>query len=165
MKFDKNEFVQLIEEHSRMIYKISGAYAKTTAEREDIISETVLQLWRTSGRFEAKCKLSTWVYRVALNTAMNFRRKQVKETLFLPTDFGASDHFKNLIEAEQSPELDILYQCIDELDEINKAIILLYLDGNQHEEIAEIIGMSKTNVGTRIGRIKEQLKRSATSKI
>lgn len=96
---------------------------------------------------------------------MNFNRKHKKETLFLPTDFSAADQFKSLIEAEQTPELDILYQCIDELDEINKAIILLYLDGNQHEEIAEVIGISKTNVGTRIGRIKEQLKKSATSKI
>jgi len=165
MGIGKDEFVQLIEGHSRMIYKIAGAYAKTTSEREDIISETVLQLWRTSGRFKGNCKPSTWIYRVALNTAMNIKRKKGKETLFLPTDFGAGDHFKNLIEVEQSPELDILYQCIDELDEINKAIILLYLDGNQHDQIAEITGMSKTNVGTRIGRIKEQLKKSANAKI
>jgi RNA polymerase sigma factor (sigma-70 family) len=165
MSLNKNEFVKLVEEHSRMIYKISGAYAKTTCEREDLISETVLQLWRTSVNFKGESKISTWVYRVALNTAMNFNRKHKKETLFLPTDFGATDHFKNLIEAEPTPEFEILYQCIDELDEINKAIILLYLDGNPHEGIAEIIGMSKTNVGTRIGRIKEQLKKSANSKI
>jgi len=162
---DKKDFLILVEQHSRMIYKISGAYAKTTFEREDLISETILQLWRSAGNFEGKCKISTWVYRVALNTAMNFNRRHKKETLFLPTDFGTGDHFKNLIEAEQIPELEILYQCIDELDEINKAIILLYLDGNPHDEIAEIIGISKTNVGTRIGRIKEQLKKSASTKI
>ena len=159
------EFIQLVEGHSRMIFKIAGAYTKTTSDREDLIAETVLQLWRSSGSFKGNCKVSTWVYRVALNTAMNFKRKQKSETLFLPTDFSAADQFKSLIEAEQTPELDILYQCIDELDEINKAIILLYLDGNQHEEIAEVIGISKTNVGTRIGRIKEQLKKSATAKI
>lgn len=162
---DKNEFVRLVEEHYRMIYKISGAYTKTSVERQDLISETVLQLWRTSSGFKGNCKTSTWVYRVALNTAMNFNRRHKKETLFLPTDFVSNQQFKNLIEAEQTPELDILYQCIDELDEINKAIILLYLDGNHHNEIAEIMGMSKTNVGTRIGRIKEQLKQSANSKI
>jgi RNA polymerase sigma factor (sigma-70 family) len=165
MSMDKNDFVQLVEEHSRMIYKISGAYAKTTYEREDLISETVLQLWRTSGSFKGKCKLSTWIYRVALNTAMNFNRRHKKETIFLPIDFRTGDHFKSLIETEQTPELDILYQCIEELDEINKAIILLYLDGNQHEEIADIVGISKTNVGTRIGRIKDQLKKSANAKL
>ena len=148
-----------------MIFKIAGAYTKTTFDREDLIAETILQLWRSAGSFKQNCKTSTWVYRVALNTAMNFKRKQKSETLFLPTDFSEGHQFKCLIEAEQSPELDILYQCIDELDEINKAIILLYLDGNQHEEIAEVIGISKTNVGTRIGRIKEQLKKSATAKI
>lgn len=162
---DNHEFIQLVEGHSRMIFKIAGAYTKTTSDREDLIAETILQLWRSAGSFKQNCKTSTWVYRVALNTAMNFKRKQKSETLFLPTDFSAADQFKSLIEAEQTPELDILYQCIDELDEINKAIILLYLDGNQHEEIADVIGISKTNVGTRIGRIKEQLKKSATSKI
>lgn len=162
---DKNEFIILIEEHSRMIYKISGAYTKTSYDREDLISETVLQLWRTSVNFKGKSKISTWIYRVALNTAMNFNRKHKREAFILPTDFNSGNHFKNLFEIEQSPELDILYQCIDELDEINKAIILLYLDGKPHEEIAEIIGISKSNVGTRIGRIKEQLKKSATSKI
>ncbi len=165
MDTHKLEFITLVEGHSRMIFKIAGAYTKTTSDREDLIAETVLQLWRSSGNFNGNCKVSTWVYRVALNTAMNFKRKQKSETLFLPTDFSAADQFKSLIEAEQTPELDILYQCIDELDEINKAIILLYLDGNQHEEIAEVIGISKTNVGTRIGRIKEQLKKSATAKI
>lgn len=165
MSFDSNQFVQLIEEHSRIIYKISGAYTKTTHDREDLISEILLQLWRTSNNFEGNCKVSTWVYRVALNTAMNFRRKQKNETLFSPTDFGKANQFRQIIEAEPSEELDILYQCIDELDDLNKAIILLYLDGNSHDEIAEISGISKSNVGTRIGRIKEQLKKSVNSKI
>ncbi len=164
MGISKEEFVQLIEEHSRMIYKIAGAYAKTVSDREDLISETVLQLWRTSGGFKGDSKLSTWIYRVALNTAMNFNREQKNRSLFLTTDLGKDHHFKYLIEAEPSEELEILYQCIDELDELSKAIVLLYLDGNSHEEIAEISGISKSNVGTRIGRIKEQLKKSATLK-
>jgi RNA polymerase sigma factor (sigma-70 family) len=165
MSFDNNQFVQLVEEHSRIIYKISGAYTKTSHDREDLISEILLQLWRTSSNFEGNCKVSTWVYRVALNTAMNFKRKQKNETLFTPTDFGNANQFRQIIEAEPSEELDILYQCINELDDLNKPIILLYLDGNSHDEIAEITGISKSNVGTRIGRIKEQLKKSVTSKM
>jgi RNA polymerase sigma factor (sigma-70 family) len=163
MGFDNDEFVLLVEGHSRMIYKIAGAYAKISHEREDMISEIILQLWRSSSRFEGKCKISTWVYRGALNTVMNARRQKKAENLFHITDF-AGDNFKHLIEAEPSEELELLYQCIDELGDLNKAIILLYLDGHSHEEIAEIIGMSRTNVGTRIGRIKEQLKKSATKK-
>jgi len=165
MSIDKNEFVQLVEEYFRMIYKIAGAYTKTSHDREDLIGEMVLQLWRSSGSFEGKSKLSTWVYRVALNTAMNSRRRNRNERIFFSTGSYSDADFKQLIDAEPTEELEILYQCIDELDDLNKAIILLYLDGNPHEEIAEITGMSRTNVGTRISRIKEQLRKSATQKI
>jgi len=164
MGFDENEFVKLIEEHSRMIYKIAGAYTNTTSDREDLISEIILQLWRTSDSFKGASKFSTWVYRVALNTAMNSKRKQKNEKLFLTTNFINENQFKHLIEADPSEELEILYQCIEELDDINKAIILLYLDANSYEEISAITGISKTNVGTRIGRIKEQLKKSVITK-
>lgn len=164
IRMDKTEFTGLIEKYSGMIYKIAGAYSKTTYEREELISETILQLWKTRENYSGHCKLSTWIYRVALNTALYSKRKKAKESLFQPLDFSNTHHFRNLIESEPSPELEIMYQCIGELDEINKAIILLYLDGNPHEEIAEIMGMSKTSIGTRIGRIKEQLKKSATNK-
>jgi len=80
-------------------------------------------------------------------------------------DFKKEDVFPWLAEQDNSSELEILYNCIDELNEINKAIILLYLDGNSHDEISEIMGISKTNVGTRIGRIKEQIKSLAITKI
>lgn len=165
MSIDKNEFVQLVEEYFPMIYKIAGAYTKTTHDREDLIGEMVFQLWRSSGSFEGKCKLSTWIYRVALNTAMNSRRRNHNERIFFTASSFNDTDLKHLTNAEPSEELEILYQCIDELDDLNKAVILLYLDGNPHEEIAEITGMSRTNVGTRISRIKEQLRKSATQKM
>ncbi len=165
MRIEKNDFVRLVEEHFRMIFKIAGAYTKTKHDREDLIGEIVLQLWRSSGNFKGKCKPSTWVYRVSLNTAMNSKRSVKKESLFLSTKSIGEIDIKPFFNAEPSEELEILYQCIDELDDLNKAIILLYLDGNPHEEIAEITGMSKTNVGTRISRIKEQLRKSAIKKI
>ena len=97
---------------------------------------------------------------------MNYNRKKKKDSLFsFLNDFKQADNLPWLIEQDDSTESEILYQCIDELNEINKAIILLYLDGNSHDEIADITGISKTNVGTRIGRIKEQIKNLATSKI
>jgi RNA polymerase sigma-70 factor (ECF subfamily) len=105
---------------------------------------------------------------VALNTAMNFNRKNKKASFFSFLDDYKQDEITDwLIEQEydNKTETEILYQCIDELNEINKALILLYLDGKSHEEISEIIGISKTNVGTRIGRIKEEIKNLVTSKI
>jgi DNA-directed RNA polymerase specialized sigma24 family protein len=96
---------------------------------------------------------------------MNFNRKNRKNSfLTFLDDFGKYENSNWLMEQEFDNTTEILYQCIDELIEIDKALILLYLDGNSHEEIAEITGMSKTNVGTRIGRIKEEIKNLVTSK-
>lgn len=94
--------------------------------------------------------------------------KEKKDSLFYSiNDFKKDEIIPWLVEQEQesSSELELLYTCIDELNEINKAIILLYLDGNSHDEISEIMGISKTNVGTRISRIKEQIKNLAITKI
>jgi RNA polymerase sigma-70 factor (ECF subfamily) len=97
---------------------------------------------------------------------MNYKRKKKKDSLFFYlNDLKKEDNYSWFQEQDHSSELDILYQCIDELNEINKAIILLYLDGNSHEEISEITGISKTNVGTRIARIKEQIKNLVITKI
>jgi RNA polymerase sigma-70 factor (ECF subfamily) len=99
------------------------------------------------------------MYRVALNTSMNYRRKKKRDSIF--TFWSDSKQFENLhwlTEEEDTPETELLYYCIDQLEKFNKTIILLYLDGKSHEEIALITGISKTNVGTRIGRIKKQMK-------
>lgn len=159
MNINNQEFEQLIEDHSRMIYKIAGAYCNTAADRDDLISEIILQLWQSVKNFKHQSKISTWIYRVALNTAMNASRKRKNESLFLRVDFQKTPPNIPIIEAEYTDELEILYQCINELSEINKALILLLLDGKTYDEMAEITGMSKTNVGTRINRIKEQLRK------
>jgi RNA polymerase sigma-70 factor (ECF subfamily) len=96
---------------------------------------------------------------------MNFKRKREKDRLFLLDEINQIENLNWLIEQPDSSQSEILYMCIDELNQLNKAIILLYLDGNSHDEISEITGISKTNVGTRIGRIKEQIKNLATTKI
>lgn len=159
MNINNQEFEQLIEDHSRMIYKIAGAYCNTAADRDDLISEIILQLWQSVKNFKHQSKISTWIYRVALNTAMNASRKRKNESLFLRVDFQKTPPNIPIIEAEYTDELEILYLCINELSEINKALILLLLDGKTYDEMAEITGMSKTNVGTRINRIKEQLRK------
>ncbi|HKM93695.1 MAG TPA: sigma-70 family RNA polymerase sigma factor [Prolixibacteraceae bacterium] len=159
MNINNQEFEQLIEDHSRMIYKIAGAYCNIAADRDDLISEIILQMWQSVKNFKHQCKISTWIYRVALNTAMNASRKRKNESLFLRVDFQKTPPNIPIIEAEYTDELEILYQCINELSEINKALILLQLDGKTYDEMAEITGMSKTNVGTRINRIKEQLRK------
>jgi RNA polymerase sigma factor (sigma-70 family) len=161
----KRQFLDIFEKNIGIIIKISRAYAKIPQDREDLINDITLELWKSFKNFKGNSKISTWIYRVALNTSMNYKRKKKNDSLFsFLNDFKQTDKLPWLIDRANSSESEILYKCIDELNEISKAIILLYLDGNSHDEISEITGISKTNVGTRISRIKEQLKNSATTK-
>ena len=160
------EFLNIFQKNIGIVIKISRAYTSNHQDKEDLINDIALELWKSFKRFSGNVKISTWIYRVALNTSMNYKRQKKRESLFFSlNEFKKEDNFSWLQEQDSSSGLDIIYQCIDELNEMNKAIILLYLDGNSHDEISEITGISKTNVGTRIGRIKEQIKNLATTKI
>ena len=161
----KDQFLDILEKNIGIIIKIARAYSKTLHDKEDLINDITLELWKSFGRFKGDSKISTWIYRIALNTSMNYKRKREKDRLFFLDDLKQIENQSWLIEQPDSSHSEILYQCIDELNQLNKAIILLYLDGNSHDEISDITGISKTNVGTRISRIKEQIKNLATTKI
>jgi len=161
----KEQFLDIIEKNIGIIIKIARVYTKVKQDREDLINDITLELWKSFKGFNGDSKISTWIYRVALNISMNYKRKKKNDSLFQSiNDFKKEDTYTWLVEQNDSSDLEVIYECIDELNEINKAIILLYLDGNSHEEISEIIGISKTNVGTRISRIKEQIKKNVNSK-
>jgi len=162
----KEQFLDILEKNIGILLKVSRAYAKVAQDREDLINDITLELWKSFKSFNGNSKISTWIYRVAFNTSMNYKRKKRNDSLFVSiNDFKKEDILPWLAEQENSSELEVLYHCIDELNAINKAIILLYLDGKSHDEISEIMGISKTNAGTRISRIKEQIKNLATTKI
>ena len=163
-KRQKDQFLDILEKNIGIIIKIARAYSKTFQDKEDLINDITLELWKSFGRFKGGSKISTWIYRIALNTSMNYKRKREKDRLFFLDDLKQIENLSWLIEQPDSSHSEILYQCIDELNQLNKAIILLYLDGNSHDEISDITGISKTNVGTRISRIKEQIKNLATTK-
>lgn len=156
-------FITLLEMNIGIILKISKAYTNTSQDKEDLISDIAFEMWKAFPNFQGKSKISTWIYRVALNTAMNYNRNTRRNRDFIQTAIELPNiELSN--ETDENPLIEILYDCIDELDEFNKAIVLLYLDGYDHNEISEITGISKTNVGTRISRIKEQLKSRALVK-
>lgn len=166
MTIESEPFLAVFQENIGIVLRIAKVYTSNRQDREDLINNIALELWKSFKNFNGNAKISTWIYRVALNTSMNFKRRKKKDSLFFSlNDLKRKDNYPWFQEQNEPPDLDILYQCIDELNEINKAIILLYLDGNSHEEISEITGISKSNVGTRIGRIKEQLKNLAITKI
>ena len=161
----KDQFLDILEKNIGIILKIARAYSNTLHDKEDLINDITLELWKSFGRFKGDSKISTWIYRVALNTSMNSRRKREKDKLLFLDDLKQVESLSWILEPQDSSHTEILYQCIDELNQLNKAIILLYLDGNSHDEISDITGISKTNVGTRISRIKEQIKNLAFTKI
>lgn len=161
----KDQFLDILENNIGIILKIARAYSKTISDKEDLINDITLELWKSFARFRGDSKISTWIYRIALNTSMNYKRKREKDRLFFFDDLRQIENLSWLTEQPDLSDSEILYQCIDELNQLNKAIILLYLDGNSHDEISDITGISKTNVGTRIGRIKEQIKDLVITKI
>ncbi len=161
----KDLFLDILEKNIGIIIKISGAYTNSVQDKEDLINDITLELWKSFGRFKGESKISTWIYRVALNTSMNFNRKKKSDRLYFPADLNQFENANWITEPPDSSHSEIMYRCIEELNQLNKAIILLYLDGNSYDEISEITGISRTNVGTRISRIKEQIKNMASIKI
>lgn len=153
MNRSENQFVKhFLVENQAIIYKICRAYSNSDEEFHDLTQEVAFQLWKSKDRFENKSKLSTWVYRVALNVCMSFIRSNRIKTV----EINHADAIAN--SEESKDELDILYTALKRLPENDKAIILLHLEGHKYQEIAEIMGLSNTNVGVRITRIRKKLK-------
>lgn len=156
----REKFTNLIQSHIRIIYKIVNSYCKIEDDKKDLEQEIILQLWMSFDRYNNEYKFSTWMYRVALNTAISFYRKSSKHK----ERYYDHDYTSIIIveeeekQSEKEVQLKLLQKFINELDDLNKAIMLLYLEEKSHQEIAEIIGISKSNVGTKVNRIKTKLK-------
>lgn len=159
-KGNKSElFISVINSNKGIIYKIANSYCKDSEDRNDLIQEVILRLWQSFDSYNDEYKHSTWIYRIALNAAIsNYRKEKVREKHFIPISehFFAFDDTINTNETEHN--FNLLQQFISELKELDKALMLLYLQEKTHFEIAEILGISVSNVGTKIGRIKVILK-------
>ncbi|HEX4495910.1 MAG TPA: sigma-70 family RNA polymerase sigma factor [Thermoanaerobaculia bacterium] len=155
-------FVQLLEEHKRLLYKVASAYCAEAEDRRDLMQEIVIQLWRSFPRYDDRLKFSTWMYRIGMNVAISFLRGEGRrgrrETVALEgidvIDTVAADR----ILGEAGDDVRLLQRLVSRLDEMSRALIVLYLEGYSHAEIAEILGITATNVGTRVNRIKSRLR-------
>jgi RNA polymerase sigma-70 factor (ECF subfamily) len=154
-------FVQLLEEHKRILYKLASVYCPDAEERDDLVQEMVIQLWRAFPRYDDRFKFSTWMYRIGMNVAISFfrsERRRIRETVALDhievIDYTAADR----VMGEAGDDLRLLQRLVEQLDEMSRALIVLYLEGYSHNEIADILGISATNVGTRINRIRNRLR-------
>jgi RNA polymerase sigma-70 factor (ECF subfamily) len=158
----QSDFIRLIREHEGIIYKISRVYFDQEEDQKDLYQEIVYQLWKSYDSFDDRSKWSTWMYRVALNTAISFLKRD-KSKLKKVSSEGLDNFKMEPFDPVMEERIEWLYKSIQELSVVEKGIILLYLEGKRHDEIASITGFSATNVGTRSSRIKEKLKRQISN--
>ena len=157
----QDRFQAAIEAHKGILYKICNSYCRNKDDREDLAQEITIQLWRSFGTFDERCRFSTWMYRVALNVAISFyRRESTRTRCLLSTGERLLESLDETVSS--SEDMVVLYQFIERLDPLNKALVLLYFDGYSYQEIGEVLGISETNVATKLGRVKQGAKQHGT---
>jgi RNA polymerase sigma-70 factor, ECF subfamily len=159
----EKQFESLIRDNELLIYKVCRIYAYTEADRQDLFQEIVIQLWKAFPKFKSQSKFSTWLYRVALNTAISGLRRQ-KDFIdsYEPATLPQQIVDDTSLEAEE--QLKLLYKAIEQLNQVEKAIVMLYMDDKSYEEMEEILGMSQGNLRVKMNRIKEKLRQLTKDK-
>jgi RNA polymerase sigma factor (sigma-70 family) len=157
----QESFLAFLEAHRPLLYKVARIYGRSAADREDLVQEMAMQTWRSFPRYDARQKASTWLYRIALNVAISWLRRETARHRHILS--GGEE----LLEVEgglagaatvEDEEVTLLYECIDRFDHLDRALLLLYLEGLAHQEISGVLGITATNVATRIGRLKPRLR-------
>lgn len=154
----KETFIKAIKDNERLILKIASVYTNNTDDKADLVQEIIYQLWKSFDTFQQQASLSTWLYRVALNVAIYQLKISKRRVETIPIDEQLLNHQDEDTSAIDQ-QWELFRQQIEALNLLDKAIIMLYLDNKSHEEIAEIVGISTSNVGTKMQRIKEKLRK------
>jgi RNA polymerase sigma-70 factor (ECF subfamily) len=151
----EQNFTELIDQSRGIIFKVIRLYVRHPEDEKDLYQEIVFQAWKSFPRFDGRSKFSTWLYRVGLNTVLTFMRR--------PDLVRATDHLEPLGGSDQSYEkresTEALYQAIRDLNDIDRMIVTLHLDGYENDEISEIAGITRNHVAVKLHRIKETLTR------
>ena len=160
MKYPDKEkvFIEIMKQYEKVIYKVCSFYASSEHPISDLYQDVVYMLWRNFSKFRNECSISTWIYRVALNTCIS----GIRNTKRIP-DSVLSEYLDNILFESENADVDDIremYRLIYQLKELDRAMVLLYLEGHSYKEIADITGLTLTNVATKLNRIKEKLKQS-----
>ena len=155
----EQEFAATVRAHERVIYKVCYMYATADTPLADLYQEVLLNVWKAFSSFRHECKASTWIYRIALNTCISFvrRRRNAPQLVALAQ---AADRLEEDDETEAM--LRQMYALVNRLGQLEKSLVLLYLDDKSYEEISEITGLTVTNVATKLSRIKNKLRKMKT---
>ena len=155
MKDIELQFTKMVKEHRKTIYTVCYFYSKDTEEVNDLYQEILINLWKGFEKFRGESSLKTWIWRVSLNTCNNQERKKKSNVQTIPLSIDI-DLYND--DDAHSKQIQMLYNRINRLDVFDRAIILLWLENMSYQDIAEVVGISLSNVTTRLFRIKEQLK-------
>lgn len=159
MAINQDQFLEILDRHKGILFSISNIYASGEEDRKDLIQEMTLQIWRSFEKYDSQFQWSTFIYRIAINVGITFYRKQKKRKY----TSSLSDSILNLsyqedFQSQNQEEIALLYQFIEEMRPLDKALMILYLDETSTKEISQVIGISETNVTSKIFRLKKQLK-------
>lgn len=155
----QDRFGQLLEQHRRIVFKVTNTYCWRPEDRADLAQEIRAQLWRAFPTYDPARSFSTWMYRVALNVAISFvRTTRHRERHTVPLEDEVHDIAREADDGAADERIRTLYRVINQLDELNRALLLLYLEEHTYREIADILGLSETNVATKISRLKQRLR-------
>jgi len=155
---NKKAFLQLIERNKGIIIKICNSYCREKDDRQDLAQEMIYQLWKSGHSFNPDYKFSTWMYRVALNVAISFYRQKRRQPVTPLHDCHINIEDPIDVQDEKEANIRLLQRFIAEMKQLDKAMILLWSESKSYRDIAEIVGISETNVATKISRLKEKLK-------
>jgi RNA polymerase sigma-70 factor (ECF subfamily) len=155
----EHKFISEIQENQNIIHKVCRIYTSDKDSHNDLFQEITIQLWKAYPKFRGDSKLSTWMYRIGLNTAITLYRK--KKRTIETQDFSTVLHKieSTNYDSTQEEQLKLIYKAIHQLNDIDKALILLYLEDKNYAEIAETLGISEVNVRVKMNRIKSRLKK------
>lgn len=156
-KENERKFIELVTGNQQIIYKVCYFYTSDDFTLDELYQETVINLWKAFPGFRGDSKVSTWIYRIAMNTCVSYMRKSSSRPDTIPITFNLAD---NLVDNDtQNIYLQELYRMINKLGKLERALVLLYLEDKSHQEISEIMGISKNNVAVKLSRIKDKLKK------
>lgn len=155
-------FIAIINAHQALIQRVCKLYCQEADDRQDLYQEIVLQLWRAYPRYEPHAKISTWLYRVALNVAISDLRQRTRKRTAGSLDSAMFDLATPLDAGPDADDLAQLYRAIERLSEVEKAFVLLYLEERTYEEIADILGITQNNVRVKMHRVQDKLRQLLT---
>jgi RNA polymerase sigma-70 factor (ECF subfamily) len=151
-------FLEIVEQHKGILFKVARSYCPNEEDQEDLLQEMMIQIWQSIHKYNDEYKISTWLYRISLNVAISFYRKSSTRTKRFSELTEQTPEILTEEKSDSDHQLVLLEQFISELKNIDKALMILYLEDKSYNEIAEILGISISNVGTKIGRIKDKLR-------